>query len=50
MTKRSLRRNRLISYIAIIIVSNGRVYKFDGLLILVKEYIVDQWEIRKHKY
>ena len=23
--------------------------KFDGLLILVKEYIVDLWEIRKHK-
>ena len=24
-------------------------YKFDGLLALVKEYIVDVWEIRKHK-
>ena len=23
--------------------------KFDGLLALVKEYIVDVWEIRKHK-
>ena len=23
--------------------------KFDGLLVLVKEYIVDVWEIRKHK-
>ena len=23
--------------------------KFDGMLILVKEYIVDIWEIRKHK-
>ena len=23
--------------------------KFDGLLSLVKEYIVDVWEIRKHK-
>ena len=23
--------------------------KFDGLLTLVKEYIVDIWEIRKHK-
>ena len=23
--------------------------KFDGLLNLVKEYIVDIWEIRKHK-
>ena len=23
--------------------------KFDGLLSLVKEYIVDMWEIRKHK-
>ena len=25
------------------------VSKFDGLLALVKEYIVDVWEIRKHK-
>ena len=24
--------------------------KFDGLLSLVKEYIIDVWEIRKHKY
>ena len=24
--------------------------KFDGLLALVKEYIVDVWEIRKHNY
>ena len=24
--------------------------KFDGLLSLVKEYIVDVWEIRKHKF
>ena len=23
--------------------------KFDGLLSLVKEYIIDMWEIRKHK-
>ena len=23
--------------------------KFDGLLALVKEYIIDVWEIRKHK-
>ena len=23
--------------------------KFDGLLSLVKEYIIDVWEIRKHK-
>ena len=23
--------------------------KFDGLLSLIKEYIVDLWEIRKHK-
>ena len=23
--------------------------KFDGLLALVKEYIVDVWEIQKHK-
>ena len=23
--------------------------KFDGLLALVKEYVVDVWEIRKHK-
>ena len=23
--------------------------KFDGLLSLVKEYIVDVWEIQKHK-
>ena len=23
--------------------------KFDGLLSLVKEYVVDMWEIRKHK-
>ena len=23
--------------------------KFDGLLALVKEYIVEMWEIRKHK-
>ena len=23
--------------------------KFDGLLVLVKEYIVEMWEIRKHK-
>ena len=23
--------------------------KFDGLLSLVKEYIVDMWEIQKHK-
>ena len=23
--------------------------KFDGLLSLVKEYIVDGWEMRKHK-
>ena len=23
--------------------------KFDGLLILFKEYTVDMWEIRKHK-
>ena len=24
--------------------------KFDGLLSLLKEYIVDMWEIRKHKF
>ena len=24
--------------------------KFDGLFSLVKEYIIDVWEIRKHKY
>ena len=24
--------------------------KFDGLLALVKEYVVDVWEIRKHKF
>ena len=23
--------------------------KFDGLLSLVKEYIIDVWEVRKHK-
>ena len=29
--------------------SCGRVYKFDELLSLVKEYIIDVWEKRKHK-
>ena len=29
--------------------SELRESKFDGLLSLVKEYIIDVWEIRKHR-
>ena len=42
----------IVIFIIIIIIMLGSELwenKFDGLLALVKEYIVDVWEIRKHK-
>ena len=38
-------KNRLMCYIG----SELWESKFDGLLSSVKEYIIDVWEIRKHK-
>ena len=47
MTMRTL--NHYVKKFSYVLGSELWECKFDGLLGLIKEYIVDVWEIRKHK-